>query len=93
MPRRISNILRRHFKADRFLSSGLIVMRAYSYYRTYDFFYVITSESSHCERCFRFYLKCELAPPDAKAKRLFKKKERLVFEITAIYAKISRLRK
>jgi hypothetical protein len=34
-----------------------------------------------------------LAPLDAKAERLFKKKERLAFEIIAIYAKITRLRK
>jgi len=50
-------------------------------------------ESSHYERYFRSYLKYELALPDAKVKRLFKKKERFAFEITVIYAKTSRLRK
>jgi hypothetical protein len=93
IPRRTSNILRRHFKANRLLSSGLIVMRACSFYRIYNFLYVIAPESFYCERYFRSYLKCELAPPDAKIERLFKEKERLTFEIAVIYTKISRLRK
>jgi len=50
-------------------------------------------ESSYCERYFRSYLEYELASPDVKAERLFKKKERLASEIAAIYAKISRFRK
>jgi tRNA(Ile)-lysidine synthase TilS/MesJ len=68
-------------------------MRAYSFYRTYNFFCVITPESPYCERYFRSHLKCELAPSDAKAERFFKKKKRLTSEITAAYAKITRLRK
>jgi hemerythrin len=93
MPRRTFNILRRHLKADRLLSSGLIVMRACSFCRTHNFFYVITPESSHCERYFRSHLECELAPLNAKAERLFKEEKRLVSEITAAYAKITRFRK
>jgi tRNA(Ile)-lysidine synthase TilS/MesJ len=93
MPRRIFNTLRRHFKADRFLSSGLIIMRAYFFYHIYNFLYVITPESPYCERYFRSYLECELAPSDAKTERLFKEKERLTSEIIAAYAKITRLRK
>jgi hypothetical protein len=93
MPRRISNTLRRHLKADRFLFSGLIIMRACSYCRIHNFFYIVAPESFYCERYFRSYLKCELAPPDAKAERLFKKEKRFISEITAVYAKISRLRK
>ena len=68
-------------------------MRACSFYRIHNFLYVIALESSHYKRYFRSYLECELAPPDAKAERLFKKEERLASEITAAYAKISRLRK
>ena len=68
-------------------------MRACSFYRTHNFFYVIAPESSHCERCFRSHLKYELAPLDAKAKRLLKKEKRLASEITAAYTKITRLRK
>jgi tRNA(Ile)-lysidine synthase TilS/MesJ len=93
MPRRTSSTLRRHFKADRLLFSGLIVMRAYSFCRTYNFLCVITPEFSYCERYFRSYLECELAPLNAKAERLFKEKERLTFKIVAAYAKITRLRK
>jgi hypothetical protein len=93
MPRRTSSTLRRHFKADRLLFSGLIIMRAYSFCRTHNFLYVIAPEFSYYERYFRSYLKCELAPPDAKVERLFKKEERLISEITAAYAKTSRLRK
>jgi hypothetical protein len=93
MPRYISSILRRHLKADRLLFSGLIVMRAYSYYRIYNFLYVITPESLYYERCFRSYLEYELILPDVKAERLFKEKERLIFEIVTAYAKITRLRK
>jgi hypothetical protein len=93
MPRRIFSILRRYLKADRFLSSGLIVMRACSFYRTHNFLCVITPESSHCERYFRSHLKYELTPPDAKAERFLKKKERLASEITAAYTKITRFRK
>jgi hypothetical protein len=93
MPRRISNILRRYFKADRFLFSGFIIMRACSFCRIYNFFCVITPESSHCERYFRSYLECKLAFLDVKAEWLFKEKKRLVSEIAAIYAKITRLRK
>jgi hypothetical protein len=93
MSRRIFSILRRHLKADRLLSFSLIIMRAYSYCRIHNFFYIVTPESLHCERYFRFYLKCELAPPDAKTERFFKEKERLAFEIAAVYTKISRLRK
>jgi hypothetical protein len=91
--RRIFSTLRRHLKADRFLFSGLIIMRAYFFYRTHNFLYIIAPKSSHCERYFRSHLKYELAPSDAKVKRLFKKKERLISEITAAYAKTSRLRK
>jgi hypothetical protein len=68
-------------------------MRAYFFYRIYNFLCVVTLESSHCERCFRSHLECELAPPDAKAERFFKKKERFIFEIAAAYAKIIRFRK
>jgi hypothetical protein len=93
MSRRIFSILRRHFKADRFLFSGLIVMRAYFFYRTYNFLYVIAPESSHYERYFRSYLECELAPLNAKVERFFKEEKRLISEIAAIYAKITRLRK
>jgi tRNA(Ile)-lysidine synthase TilS/MesJ len=93
MPRRISSILRRHFKADRLLFSDLIIMRACSFYRIYNFLCVIAPESSYCERYFRSHLKCELAPLDAKVERLFKKKERLISEIAATYAKITRFRK
>ena len=93
MPCRIFSILRRYLKADRLLSSGLIVMRACSFYRIYNFLCVITPESSYCERYFRSYLEYKLAFPDVKAERLFKKKKRLVFEITVIYAKITRFRK
>jgi hypothetical protein len=93
MPRRISSILRRHLKADRFLFSGLIVMRACFFCRIYNFLYVITPKFSYCERYFRSHLKYELASLDAKAERLFKKEKRLAFEIAAIYVKITRLRK
>jgi hypothetical protein len=93
MSRRISNILRRHFKADRLLSSNLIVMRAYSFCRIYNFFCVIAPEFPYCERYFRSYLKCELTPLNAKAERLFKKEKRLASEIAAAYAKIIRFRK
>jgi hypothetical protein len=93
MPRYISSTLRRHLKANRLLSSGLIVMRACSYYRTYNFLCVVAPESPYCERCFRSHLKYELAPPDAKIKRLLKEKERLISEITAAYTKTTRLRK
>jgi hypothetical protein len=93
MPRRTFNILRRHLKADRFLFSGLIVMRVCSFCRTHNFLYVVAPESSYCERYFRSYLEYKLAPPDAKAERLFKKKKRLIFEITVTYTKISRFRK
>jgi hypothetical protein len=68
-------------------------MRACSYCRIYNFFCVVAPESFYCERCFRSYLECELALPDAKIERLLKEEERLVFEIAAAYAKISRLRK
>jgi hypothetical protein len=91
--RRIFSILRRHFKANRFLFSGFIIMRACSFYRIYNFLCVITPESSHCERYFRSYLKYELASLNAKAERLFKKKKRLVSEIAAAYAKITHFRK
>jgi hypothetical protein len=93
MPRRTSSTLRRHLKADRLLSSGLIVMRACSFCRTHNFLCVVAPESPHCERCFRSHLECELAPPDAKAERLLKEEERLASEIAAAYAKTSRLRK
>jgi hypothetical protein len=93
MSRRISSILRRYLKANRFLFFGLIVIRACFFCRTHNFLYVITLESFYCERYFRSHLKCELAPLDAKAKRLFKKKKRLAFEIIAAYAKITRFRK
>jgi hypothetical protein len=93
MPCRIFSILRRHFKADRFLFSGLIVMRACSFCRIYNFFCVVAPEFSHYERCFRFYLKYELAPLNAKAERLFKEKKRFISEIAAVYAKIFRFRK
>jgi hypothetical protein len=93
MPRRTSSTLRRYFKADRFLFFGLIIMRACSFCRTYNFFCIITPESSYYERCFRSYLKCELAFPDVKAKRFFKKKERFVSEIAVAYAKTTRFRK
>jgi tRNA(Ile)-lysidine synthase TilS/MesJ len=68
-------------------------MRACFFCRIYNFLYVITPESSYCERYFRSYLKCELAPPDAKAERLLKEEKRLASEITVAYAKTSRLRK
>jgi hypothetical protein len=93
MSRRTSNILRRHLKADRFLSSGLIVMRACSFYRIYNFLYVIAPESLYCERYFRSYLKYKLALPDAKAERFLKEEERFASEITAVYTKTSRFRK
>jgi len=93
IPRRTSNTLRRHLKADRLLFSGFIIMRACSYCRIYNFLYIIAPESPHCERCFRLYLEYELAPPDIKIKRLFKEKERLTFEIIIIYTKITRFRK
>ena len=93
MSRRISSILRRYLKTDRLLSSGLIVMRAYSFYRIHNFLYVIAPEFSHCERCFRSYLEYKLAPLNAKAERLFKEKERFISEIAAVYAKTSRFRK
>jgi hypothetical protein len=90
---RTTSTFRRYLKADRLLLFELIVMRAYSYYRTYNFLYVIGPESPHYERCFRSYLKCELTPPNAKIERLLKKEERLTFEIAAAYAKTTRLRK
>jgi hypothetical protein len=93
MSRRISSILRRHLKANRLLFFGLIIMRACSFYRTHNFFYVVAPESLYCERYFRSYLEYKLAFPDAKAERLFKEKERFISEIAVIYAKISRLRK
>jgi hypothetical protein len=93
MPRRTSSTLRRYLKADRLLSSGLIVMRACFFCRTHNFLCVITPESSYCERCFRSHLECELVFLDAKAERLFKKEERLISEIAAAYVKITRLRK
>jgi hypothetical protein len=93
MPRRISSTLRRHFKADRLLSSGLIVMRACSFCRIHNFLYIVAPESPYCERCFRSHLKYKLAPSDAKAERLLKEKERLAFKITSAYTKITRLRK
>jgi tRNA(Ile)-lysidine synthase TilS/MesJ len=93
MPRRISSTLRRHFKADRLLFSSLIIMRACSFCRAHNFFYVIAPESPYCERYFRSYLKCELTLLDAKVERLLKKKERLTSEIAAVYAKITRFRK
>jgi hypothetical protein len=93
MPRRTFSTLRRYLKANRFLSSGLIIMRACSFYRTHNFLYIMAPESPYCERYFRFYLKYKLAFPDAKAERLLKKKERLISEIAAAYAKTSRLRK
>jgi len=68
-------------------------MRACSFCRIYNFFCVVTSESSYCERCFRSYLECELAFLDAKAERFFKEEERLASEIVAVYAKITRFRK
>ena len=68
-------------------------MRACSFCRIHNFLCVIAPESPHCERYFRSHLKCELAPPDAKAERLFKEKKRLTSEIAATYTKISRLRK
>jgi hypothetical protein len=93
MPRRTSSTLRRYLKANRFLFSGLIVMRACFFYRVYNFFCVIAPESFYYERYFRSNLKCELASLNAKAERLLKKKERLASEIAAIYAKTIRLRK
>jgi hypothetical protein len=87
MSRRTFSTLRRHFKADRLLFSNLIIMRACSFYRIYNFFYMIAPESSYS------HLKYELAPLDAKAERLFKEKERFASEIAAIYAKITRFRK
>ena len=93
MPRHTSSTLRRYFKADRLLFFGFIVMRVCSYCRIYNFLYVIAPESLHYERYFRSYLECELTFPDMKVKRLFKEKERLIFEIIAIYAKIIRFRK
>jgi hypothetical protein len=93
MSRHISSTLRRYLKADRFLFFSLTVMRACSYCRIYNFFYVIAFESSYCERYFRSYLECELASSDAKIERFFKKKERFISEIAAIYAKIIRFRK
>jgi hypothetical protein len=93
MPCRTFSTLRRHLKANRFLFSSLIVMRACSFYRTYNFLCVITPESPHCERYFRSHLKCELAPLNAKTERLLKKEERLTSKIAAAYAKITCLRK
>jgi hypothetical protein len=93
MPCRTSSTLRRYRKADRLLFSGLIIMRAYSFCRIYNFFCVVTPESPHCKRYFRSYLKCELAFLDIKAERLFKKEKRLASEIAAVYAKITRFRK
>jgi len=68
-------------------------MRACFFCRTHNFLCVIAPESPYYERYFRSHLKCELTPSDAKAERLFKKKERLASEIAAAYAKITRLRK
>jgi hypothetical protein len=93
MPRRISSIFRRYFKVNYFLSFGLIVMRAYFFCRIYNFLYVIAPESFYYERYFRSHLKCELVFPNIKAERLFKEKERLAFEIAAVYAKTTRFRK
>jgi hypothetical protein len=93
MPRYISNTLRRYLKADRLLSSGLIVMRACFYCRIYNFLYVIAPESSYYERCFHLHLECKLALSDIKVKRLLKEKERLISEIAAVYTKIIRFRK
>ena len=93
MPRHISSTLRRHLKADRLLFFSLIVMRAYSYCRTHNFLYIVAPESSYYERCFRSYLKYKLAFPDVKAERFLKKKKRLISEIAAAYAKITRLGK
>jgi hypothetical protein len=68
-------------------------MRAYSYYRTHNFLYVVNPESPHYEQCFRSHLKCELTLSNAKAERLLRKKKRLTSEIAAIYAKTTRFRK
>ena len=93
MPRRIFSTLRRYLKVNRLLFSDLIIMRAYSFCRIYNFFYIMAPESLYYKRYFRSYLEYELAPPDAKAERLFKKEKRFIFKITAAYAKASRLRK
>jgi hypothetical protein len=77
--RRTFSILRRYFKANRFLFFGLIVMRVCSFYRIYNFFYVIASESLYYERCFRSHLKYKLALPDAKTERFFKEKKTIYF--------------
>src|SRR5258707_533572 len=79
IPRRTSSTFRPHFIVDYLLSSGLIVMRAYLYCRTYNFLCVVGPESVYCERYFRSYLEYEVALLDAKAERLFNKKRAAAF--------------
>jgi hypothetical protein len=93
MPRRITSILRRYLKVNRLLFSGLIVMRVCFYCRIHNFLYVIAPESFYYERYFRSHLECKLAPPDIKVERFLKEKKRLISEIAAAYAKITRFRK
>jgi hypothetical protein len=68
-------------------------MRACFYYRIYNLFCVVAPEFPYYKRCFRSYLEYELAFSDMKIRRLFKEKERFIFEIITAYAKITRLRK
>jgi hypothetical protein len=93
MPRSSNNTLRRFRKADRLLQTGFFVMRLCFYYFTRDFFCVFSSESPHCERCFRVNRQCELAPSDAEIERLHKEAKKLFNGVKKARAKAVRLAK
>jgi hypothetical protein len=96
MPRSRSQIIssfRRQRKADRILFSGMLVIRAYTYYFTRGFFCVLGAESLYYERYYRANRQCELASPDTEIERLLKQERKLFSEIKEAQTKVIRLSK
>jgi hypothetical protein len=69
------------------------MMRPCSYCSTRDFLCILSSESPHCERCFRVNRQCKLAPPDAEIERLHKEAKKLFERTKKARAKAVRLAK
>jgi hypothetical protein len=66
-------------------------MRPCSYYFTRDFFYIFSSESPHCKRCFRVNRQCKLIPSDIEIERLHKETKKLFNRTKETRAKAIRL--
>jgi hypothetical protein len=80
MPRAVSSgfsTLRRLLKANRLLRTGHSAMRACAFYLSRNVLCVMAAGCEHCEQCYRFNRRCELASLCAEIKRLFAKGEEL----------------